>query len=280
MGLREHLVAGTPCLLDFSGFHRPLGVLANDAELLLAPWTYQDHLDALRACTHLSGPALRLDVTAFADRVLAPLDLPAVARPPLHPVALWWAAGGDAPLPAPPAEGDWLDLGSARARLRPWTERQRLTALDASLDADEPDSADPDTADVPGTFDPVGYLDAMVRASLTVLDGPVPLARLDARATAVLLHATVALNVLDETDDTLLQGGPAAREAAARTLRLCRALGWTPARVWATPATEVDRLLRLLDLIEPPRPTLARPGRRGLADHPDATVIRFEDDAA
>lgn len=272
MGLREHLVAGTPCMLDFAGFDLPLGVLVGGALQRLAPWTYRDHLDALRACTRLVGPALRLDAAAFADRVLAPLDLPAEERPSLHPIALWWAAGGDDPLLPPPAEGDWLDLGSARARLRPWTEHQRLATLDGCLDADQ------DTPDATDSFDPVGYLDGMVRASLAVLEGPVPLERLDARASAVLLNATVALNVVDEADDTLLQGGPAARLAATRTLRLCRALGWTPTRVWSTPAAEVDRLLRLLDLLEPPaRPV---PAHRGLADHPDATVIRFEDDAA
>ena len=90
--------------------------------------------------------------------------------------------------------------------------------------------------------------------------------------------AAGALNLCDDEDEALLQGGPAARECAARTLRLCQALGWTPARVWATPAIEVDRLLRMLDLVQPsaaaPRPA----GRRSLADHPDATLIRIDDD--
>ena len=106
-------------------------------------------------------------------------------------------------------------------------------------------------------------------------DGPAPLDDLDARATAVLLHATVALNLAGEEEEALLEGGPAAREWAARTLRLCQALGWTPARVWATPAAEIDRLLRLLDMVRPQ----ALPARAPrLADHPDATVIRIEDD--
>jgi hypothetical protein len=91
----------------------------------------------------------------------------------------------------------------------------------------------------------------------------------------VLLHATVALNLAGDEEEALLDGGPAAREWAARTLRLCQALGWTPARVWATPAAEIDRLLRMLDLVQPAAPP--RPPPR-LADHPDATVIRIDDD--
>ena len=259
-------LSGTPCLLDFQGFHCPLGVTAAGLDFTLAPWTYRRHMDTLRASTCAAGADLRLDTRRLGAAVLAGLDLPDPVARALEPLALWWAAGGDDALPAPPLEGEWLDLGPAgRARLRPWTERQRFAALSAALEGDGADT----------WFDPVAYLDAMVRASLLVLDGPAPLDDLDARATAVLLHATVALNLAGEEEEALLEGGPAAREWAARTLRLCQALGWTPARVWATPAAEIDRLLRLLDMVRPQ----ARPARAPrLADHPDATVIRIEDD--
>lgn len=259
-------LAGMPCLLDFEGFHQPLGISIGNLALTLAPWTYRCHIDTLRASTRAAGTDLRLDTRHLTTAVLAALDLPDDLARALEPLALWWAAGGDEALPAPPSDGDWLDLGPAgRARLHPWSERQRFAALSAALEGDGDDT----------WFDPVAYLDAMVRASLLVLNGPAPLDELDARATAVLLHATVALNVVRDEDETLLEGGPAAREWAARTLRLCQALGWTPARVWATPAAEIDRLLRLLDLVRPQ----ARPARAPrLADHPDATVIRIDDD--
>ena len=259
-------LSGTPCLLDFEGFHRPLGITAAGTAFSLAPWTYRRHIDTLRASTRAAGSDIRLDTRHLAAAVLAGLELPDALARALEPLALWWAAGGDDALPAAPLEGDWLDLGPAgRARLHPWSERQRFAALSAALEGDGDDT----------WFDPVAYLDAMVRASLLVLDGPAPLDDVDARATAVLLHATVALNVTRDEDEALLEGGPAAREWAARTLRLCQALGWTPARVWATPAAEIDRLLRLLDLVRPP----ARPARAPrLADHPDATVIRIDDD--
>lgn len=259
-------LSGTPCLLDFDGFHRPLGVFAGNIALSLSPWTYRRHMEALRVTTHAAGTDLRLDTRRLAAAVLAGADLPDDLARRLEPVALWWAAGGDDALPSLPGEGEWLDLGAAgRARLRPWSERQRFSALSAALSGEGDDT----------WFDPVTYLDGMVRASLQVLDGPQALDDMDARGTAVLLHATVTLNLAGDQEDPLLDGGPAAREWAARTLRLCQALGWTPTRVWATPAPEIDRLLRMLDVLQPP-PRPARAPR--LSDHPDATVIHIEDD--
>ena len=259
-------LSGTPCLLDFDGFNRPLGVFAGNIALSLSPWTYRRHMEALRVTTHAAGTDLRLDTRRLAAAVLAGADLPDDLARRLEPVALWWAAGGDDALPSLPGEGEWLDLGAAgRARLRPWSERQRFSALSAALSGEGDDT----------WFDPVTYLDGMVRASLQVLDGPQALDDMDARGTAVLLHATVTLNLAGDQEDPLLDGGPAAREWAARTLRLCQALGWTPTRVWATPAAEIDRLLRMLDVLQPP-PRPARAPR--LSDHPDATVIHIEDD--
>ncbi|WP_374481971.1 hypothetical protein [Zoogloea sp.] len=269
MGPLELNLAGTAYRLDFGGFHRPLGVSVGTLTITLPPWTYRRHMDTLRLCTAPSPSGLRLDSRILCDAVLNGLVADDESRRLIAPIALWWAAGGDAPLAQPPAEGEWLELGSydnpARVRLRPWTEHQRLAALDAALS----DELDDETL-----FDPVRYLERMVEATVATLDAPGGIDDLDARATALLLHATVALNVLDEEADRLLQGGEAARQCAARTLRLCQALGWTPAKVWATPAAEVDRLLRMLDLLQPAR----TPQRRSLADHPDATVIRIEDD--
>lgn len=268
---------GPVITLDFQGFNQPLGIRLGDQSLSLAPWTYRRHMDALRHCVATSPAGLRLHGERLCDQVLDSLALDAAARRQLAPLALWWAAGGDADLPPPPAPGEWLALGegSGRARLAPWSEGQRLRALHGAL------SAPPDDGDE-SWFDPVLYLDAMVRASLQHLDAPTDLDALDSRATAVVLHASVALNVVDEDDATLLGGGPAAQQIAARSLRLCQALGWTPSKVWATPAAEVDRLLRMLDLVQPARPQPgAAPRRRpSLAEHPDATVIRIEDDAA
>lgn len=270
MGPLELNLDGTAYRLAFAGFHRPLGVTTGTRTVTLPPWTYRRHMDTLRACTAPSTSGLRLDSHILCDAVLSGVEADDAARHELAPIALWWAAGGDAPLAQPSAEGEWLDLGSydnpARVRLRPWTEHQRLAALDAALS---------DGLNEDAWFDPVRYLEGMVEATVAALDAPAGLDDLDARATALLLHATVALNVIDEEADHLLQGGEAARQCAARTLRLCQMLGWTPTKVWATPAAEVDRMLRMLDLLQPAPQT---PRRRSLADHPDATVIRIDDD--
>jgi hypothetical protein len=271
LALQALQLAGQTFWLDFEGFHRPLGILQGAHTLSLAPWTYRRHMDTLRTATSAHTQGLHLDAQALAAAVLAGLN--PEAQPPaetdagtdLTPIALWWSAGGDAPLLPPPAPHGWLELGQVRAQLQPWSERARLQALDACLQQDAEGQ----------WFDPVDYLDRMVRATLIRLDAPVALDDLDARATALLLHACVALNTLDETDAALLDG-PLAREHAARILRLCQALGWPPSQIWALPAPEVARLEKLLQLTQPapqaPRPATAQ----GLAAHPDAVVFEFE----
>jgi hypothetical protein len=189
---------------------------------------------------------------------------------------LWWASGGDG-LERRDVEGG-VELGGRRFRLRAWTQLERMRALSGSVE----------TRTEGGTsFDAAAYLGAMLRASVQAMEPEGPgLEDLDAATTAGLLDAVVALNVPDaEEPGGLPDEAPGAKEMAAVTLRLCRALGWTPSQVWATPAPEVDRLLRLLDLTEgspvarsAPAPA-ARTGGSRLADHPDAIVIHIEDDS-
>jgi hypothetical protein len=93
----------------------------------------------------------------------------------------------------------------------------------------------------------------------------------DLPGAALLVEALVARNVPEPEADVGDQ------HLVEVTIRLCQVLGWTPEKVWSTPAGEVDRILMLLERAE--RGT-ARPvqRRRGLADDPDAVVIRVEDD--
>lgn len=285
----------------FSGFDQPLEVMLPDGDpVLLRPWPYRAHLAALGESLFAGEAGLVLDTQYFASRVLAWSDVPPARLDTLAPLALWWAAGGDA---APTA--DPLDLGTTRATLRPWTERERLTALLAARQGD--------------AFNAPVYLDSMVRASVAGFSPEALLDELDSQATARLLHAVVGLNAPDPADDPLLGGGTHAAEAARATLALCRALGWTPSQVLATSAVEIDRLRHLLALAEPdvisPRARAHRQGQghaeehqgetfrfwrsqdgrsqdwgngqlhgrythrhhSRLEDHPDATVIRFED---
>jgi hypothetical protein len=127
-------------------------------------------------------------------------------------------------------------------------------------------------------FDGAGYLDAMVRHSLVALDPPAVLEALDSQAVARLLAAVTALNIFEPARDPLFSG-VLPEQVVEATLELCRALGWTPAQVLATPAAEVQRLLALPRRNAPRAapPASARP--TGLAAHPDATVFSFAEDA-
>lgn len=261
MAEQELLLAGRSYRIDFRGFHQPLLVLHDGHPLSLAPWSFRQHMDSLRACTRATASGLQLDSQRLAAAVLAD----SAAGVELQPLALWWSAGGDGALPAVPASHEWLALEQGRARLQPWSTRARLTALASSLTGEEDER----------WFDPVQYLEQMVRASLLELDAPCGLDQLDSRSTAILLHACSSLNSPDPTDDLLLDG-PLGRQQASRTLRLCQALGWTPGQVWSMPATEADRLERLLALTQPTATPAAAPVRQGLAGHPDAVVFDFE----
>lgn len=284
-------VDGVTLTVRFEGFSRPLMVAAPEGEVVsLLPWTYAAHMAALRDSAVTVTGGLALDRAAFAGHVLRHSGLTTAGRDWLLPVALWWAAGGgDTPDDTPDAgvandflsdrvihrSGDSMsaghapvDLGSTRARLRPWTEGERLAALDATI-----------RGGAAGDWlDGVGYLDAMVRCSLVALEPPAVLEALDSLAVARLLGAVTALNILDPGRDPLLSG--LLPEAVMEgTLELCRALGWTPAQVLGAPAAEVQRLMALLrrTAARSTRPAPIRPA--GLAAHPDATVFTFAEDA-
>lgn len=240
-------------------------------------WCYRDHLAALRAglvvarATPSGSAGLDLDPGAYLAALpdIGPLD--GAAHRALLPVALWWAGGGDGVAASPPdADGAVLVEGQ-RHVLRRWSHRERLASLLACLDAQGAGAAG-------DRFDAVAYLDAMVRHAVAPgLTGPA-LDALPLRLALPLIDAVVALNVVDPAAEPLPGAGPQARAAAAQTLRLCHALGWTPSQVWAAPAAEIDRLQALLDLAgAAPPPPAAAPAPRRLADQPDAVVIRIED---
>lgn len=262
-------VDGVTLAVGFAGFSHPLEVAAPDGEVVrLLPWTYAAHMAALRDSAVTVTGGLVLDRGGFAGHVLRHSGVTAAGRDWLLPLALWWAAGGDEAA-AVAAPGVVVDLGSAKARLRPWTEGERLAALGATLIRN----------DAAGEwFDGVGYLDAMVRCSLVTLESPSGLDALDSQAVARLLAAVTALNIVEPGGDPLLSG-LLPEPVVEATLELCRFLGWTPAQVLGTCAAEVQRLLALLRRSAPRAipPASTRPA--GLAAHPDATVFSFVEDS-
>ena len=255
--------------VHFLGFHRPLEVrLRSGAAVSLRPWTCHAHLGALGRHLRPGPSGLELDVPAFCGEVLADSGLGELSEE-LGPLALWWAAGG-AERPASPGPEGWLELGGRRVQIRPWTHGERLKALGDSVRL-SPDGR--------AAFDIEAYLRAMLQASIQAW-APVAgeLHELDAASTAAVLEAVVTLNISDGQLESVLAERLrlGTQEVAATTLRLCRALGWTPSQVWAAPAAEIDRLVALLDAVEAPVGHLPAPR---LADHPDAVVIRIEEPA-
>lgn len=233
----------------------------------LPPWGFDDHLAALDRHVHVDERGLRFDQEGFSREVLGRSGVPAALFDELGPLSLWWAAGGAGRGAAGP--DGWLELGSIRVRLRPWTWAERAEAVRASTTR-RPDGAQ--------EFSVERYLRAMVEASIAAVDPPGAEIRAVPGAAAALIDAVVALSVAGErVEDRMVgAGGESGRALSLTTLRLCKALGWTPSQVWSAPAAEIDRLLALLDAVEAQAAPRAAQ-RTGLARHPDAVVIQVED---
>lgn len=264
--------------------------------LRLVPWTLAQHLDALEQHLSATDDDLQLNVTAFARALFAQC---ASADPPLNlastawsSLALWWCGALETTVPLRP--DGWLQLPSGQLRLRSWTwvERQQAIASSVSL---LPEGA--------RAVRLSRYLRALVMASVAEVLPPTlsPLSLTGSEGLS-LLQAVVTLNLAPEVDAALeAPADPAlARRQAEETLRVCRALGWTPAQVMATPARQIEQLLVLLDRAEAPAAaklpspaegtapsagtTPARsapasvPKPRGLSAFPDAVIIQVEDD--
>ncbi len=257
--------------VHFEGFHQPLHVwLRSGQSISLRPWTCGEHLAALGRHLKAGAGGVVLDTSAFCAEMLGREGLEGAQADEVAPLALWWAAGGGEPSARPGPEG-WLELEHCRVRVRPWTAGERLRALARCVRGQGEERR----------FEAGRYLEAMLEASVQGVEPEgVDWRALDAASTVTLLDAVVALNVPQE-EELALMDSP---EVAASTLRLCRELGWTPSQVWATPAPEVDRLLRLLEASRgaaaphsEPVPRASGPRTPRLSDHPDAIVIQIED---
>ncbi|WP_342374035.1 hypothetical protein NVS55_21740 [Myxococcus stipitatus] len=278
-----HLEDGAAAIsieIDGQTFHLHPGVTSGAPEVeastggrfQLHPWSFDSHLRALGVHAWLDGAGMSFDAEGFASDVLRGSGVPESLFTELTPLALWWALGGARESSLGTLPEGWVQAGDVRARLRPWTFSERARVVEESLTL-EPDGT--------RELNLERYLRAMLAVSVVEIVPAVPMDTLDGASTTALLEAVVAINTGDERneDQTLRTPGAQARVLAEVTLKLCRALGWTPSQVWATPAAEVDRLLALLRLTEAHTPAPA-PKRRTprLSDFPDAVVIQVEDD--
>lgn len=249
---------------DFQGFDTAMNAQAPAGiQIKLQPWPLRAHLAALGECVIPTRLGLALDEPAFCRQVLQYSRAPERMHEVFAPLALWWASGGET-LPVA-LGGGWYTIGAMLAQLRPWTCGERFLAL-ARCRLTTADGM---------SFNLGAYLRALLEAGVVALEPAQPLDDLDSATTQALLASVIGLNAA--TPDVDAKSFPDTPEADRITLRLCRALGWTPAQVWATPAPEVDRLLALLDRIEH-APASATTGVTGLAQHPDAVIIHIEDD--
>jgi hypothetical protein len=254
--------------LTFNGFDASLHAAApSGACVELQPWPLGEHLAALDSCVLAGSEGLGLDAEQFASRVLAHSGVPPGMRQEFLPLALWWASGGgEADKMETNGDGVYV-IGSHRLRLRPWTGGQRAAAVSRCQ-----------TEEGAGRlrFNLGAYLHAMLAASVIPLPPDDALERLDSGMGAALLQAVLRLNVVNPDEG---EGSPLyAPDAARKTLRLCRELGWTPSQVWDTPAAELDRLELLLAQAYTEASVPGIPRRAALTDHPDTVVIRIEDD--
>lgn len=280
-------------------------VRASTGEYLrLEPWTLAQHLDALEQHLNATEDDLQLDVPAFARALFAQCARAegasaecASAAPSLNPMstpwsglALWWC--GALETTYPPSPSGWLILPSGQLRLKSWTWAERQQAITSSVTL---------LAGGARSVRLSHYLRALVVASVAEVVPPTlrPLSLMGAEGLS-LLHAVVALNLAPETDSAFATPvEPAlARRQAQETLRVCRALGWTPAQVMATPSRQIEQLLLLLDRAEAPAqatltsqamaspsgtgptrsPHSSAPKPRGLSAFPDSVIIQVEDD--
>lgn len=282
-------VDGLPLAIHFEGYGRPLSArLPEGRSITLQPWSCREHLLALERNLRVAGGEIRLDEKGYALEVLTANGI----RQELHqlaaPLALWWAAGGEGAGAAceeetlaegvdreagRPEGAGWLTLGGSRFLLKPWTEGERMKALMERIDSSPEGEL---------SIDIVGYLELMLDETVAAADPPErDYHDLDGSATRALISAVVELNVpragwAPELAERL---GRAPVELAGNTLRICRLLGWTPSRVWETPAAEIGRLLDLLDIVEEsgPAPT---PPLTGLTAHPDTVIIKVEEEGS
>lgn len=228
--------------------------------------TLTDNLDT-------STDEVSLDTQGFTQGVMTRLGVPEEFAQDLGPLVLWWTSAGDKNIPDSARADGWIDLGSARVRLRPWTFKERSQTLEGCVVAESENAV---------TFNILDYLVSLLESSVAETDPKdLDIWMLDSAAATALVSAAVGVNMpiyswMKNSDQGSLLD---TRQIAMTTLRLCRALGWTPSQVWATPAPDVDELLEMLHFVESEAPVSPGPvGMTGIFAHPDTVIIQIEDD--
>lgn len=266
----ERVLGGVVWRMVYQGAGKELNVLS-PVPVKLPVWRYKQHRKALQYSLQATANGVQLDTQRLVRFVLGQ-TLTSEQLRQLTPLILWWISGGDGLTIE--QQGKRLIMDTLTITLQPWSEQQRVAALQACL------VRDPLAPSADSRLDPISYLYAMVKATAYKLSAQT-LDELDAAQTQALCQAVTQLNMPAINEATKPMEANIPPVLAARTLRLCKALGWTPEKVWSTPAVEIDRLLALLDKTER-KPVVTTPfpsnRKKRLADAPDAIVIHIEND--
>ncbi len=265
------MVDEIPYSVRFKGFHNEMEVYKSNGDIInFLPVNYHDQMNALRASLLTTPNGLQLSYKTFCKQILSychsgsPEETDIESE--LDKLALWWVSGGEEKATENESNG-WLNIGTTSVRLKPWKNVERILALSHNLTNDE--SGD--------SFDIVGYLDAMIRASIDKIKPDTELNDLDAKSASKLIDAVLNLNISEDSFQDEIADRETANSYAKTTLRICSFLGWTPSQVNKIPAAEADRLLELIDFVEPSQ-SYRETRSSGLTDYPDTLLFKFEDD--
>ncbi|MCP3923918.1 MAG: hypothetical protein GY714_15175 [Desulfobacterales bacterium] len=255
----------------FKGFHNVMEVYKSNGDIInFLPVNYHDQMNALRLSLLTTTKGLELSYKKFCKQILSICNPGSEEYPyiehELYGLALWWVSCGDGEVKEKDLNG-WLDIGTISVRLKPWKNVERIFALSNNLTNDE--SGD--------SFDVVGYLDAMIRASVEEINPAIDLNELDTISASKLIDAVSNLNISEDSFQNEISDRETANGYVRTTLKICSFLGWTPSQVDKIPAPEADRLLELIDFVGPSQNN-KETRSSALTDHPDTHLFKFEDD--
>lgn len=267
-------IDGCDYTVVFNGFETQMSVIVDaDTTFELHPWRFHDNLSALGRHVYIHDAKPFLDESAYAFEVLKKSSIPPKYHSTLTPLALWWAAGGDEDETEIVTENQWHLIGNRRFLLRPWTGQERIQALSASVVHKD--------SDTEFDYDYVKYLGELVKSCIIEVSPSMSIEELDSHTTALLLKRIIRINNCGDVADGSIEDSGLSQlsESQAREiLRLCQFLGWSPVKLLSLPASEIDQMSSMLDVIERPQAYKDTHMGSSLCRQPGAVVINITEE--
>ncbi len=262
--------------VKFNGFDLPMTVSASDSTRLnLMPWTYGEHMQALKGNLRVDLSDTTLNIEGFSSFVLKRSAIPEIYHDELKELALWWSGGITDEVSENVENPENVDLGPVSVTLAPWSRGEQIDVLNHCISVED----DVESVDI------VEYLDKMVQHSIDSFHSEMDLEELDSSAVSKLMKSVFHMNSPQlNLPEKRSEERSVRKRNAENTLKICSHLGWTPSQVWNAPAKEISHLLSLISLTETEPVTAPVPAQKkktvpsGLSAFPDAVVINFESD--